>query len=166
MFGHPYEGLTIGEKWELLNHVLLDMKSEFEEMVPWTNIFYSRFLYYTFAEGRPPRATEMTSTSGLPAVPINKFGLLFAPRSHEEILYLFSVLHKQIGFPYITAIQTGYPDVTVINDKGETKRLELEVLASQFDHDPRGCDYIVCWENDIEEKPADYPEIIALKDYL
>lgn len=91
-------------------------------------------------------------------------GLLFAPKSHEEILYLFSVLHRQIGFPDVVSIQTEFPDVTAINAKGEIKKIELEVFASQFNHDPKGCDYVVCWENDFSQKPQDYLEIIALKD--
>jgi hypothetical protein len=45
-------------------------------------------------------------------------------------------------------------------------RIELEVLTSQFDHDPKGCDIIICWENDVDHKPEGWKEIIALKDLI
>jgi hypothetical protein len=42
----------------------------------------------------------------------------------------------------------------------------LKVNAVYKMEDPKGCDYIVCWENNLEEKPPSYLEIIVLKDYL
>ena len=57
-----------------------------------------------------------------------------------------SVLHKDIGFPYIVQMGIACPDLIAINEKGETKKIEIELFASHFDHDPKGCDYIVCWE--------------------
>ena len=77
---------------------------------------------------------------------------------------MFSVMHREIGFPYIVKIQTKYPDVIAMNQDRESKRIELEVFASQFDHDPSGCDLIVCWENNLDPKPDDWPEVVALKD--
>jgi len=161
-FGRDYENLSVGEKWQILNVLLLNFKSK--KLKDWNNIYFMHFLYKTFRGGIPSRASEAGISKQI--IPLNKWGLLFAPRCHEEVLYMFSVLHKDIGFPYIVQIGVGYPDVTAINDKGETKKIEIELLASQFDHDPKGCDYIVCWENDFEEKPMNYPEIIALRDYL
>lgn len=79
-------------------------------------------------------------------------------------MYLFSVMHREIGFPYIVRVQTTYPDVIAMNEDRGVIRIELEVLASHFDHDPSGCDLIVCWENNLDPKPVDWPEIIALKD--
>lgn len=165
-FGKDYDVLSVGEKWEVLNTLLLNFKAKIPEMRNWDNLYFTRFLYHYFKKGIPPRATEATSRMIPQSAPLNKWGLLFSPRNHEEVTYLFAVLHREIGFPYITLIQKEYPDITAIDSKGETKRIEIELYASQFDHDPSGCDYIVCWENDKEEKPAKFPEIIALKDYL
>lgn len=161
-FGRDYENLNVGEKWQILNTLLLELKSSIGKN--WTNLYFARFLYDSFHEGIPTRASEATVSKEV--TPLNRWGLLFAPRNHEETMYMFSVLHKDLGFPYILQLGTPYPDVTAINEKGETKRIEIELFASQFDHDPKGCDYIVCWENDFPEKPLNYPEIIALKDYL
>ena len=81
-------------------------------------------------------------------------------------MFLFSKLHEKIGFFYITKIQKEYPDIYAINSERAIKRLEIETYASQFNHDPKGCDFIVCWENDLEERQDDWPEIIQLKDYI
>jgi hypothetical protein len=44
------------------------------------------------------------------------------------------------------------------------------VHASDFlvhGHDKKSCDYIVCWESDLEEDDAkNLPEIIAIKDNI
>jgi hypothetical protein len=165
-FAKEFDSLSVGQQWQVLNTLLINFKSKVKEIQNWDNLYLARFLYHTFEAGIPPRATESTSAGGTTSTPLNKWGLLFHPRNHEEIMYIFSVIHRQIGFPYILAMGVPYPDITAINDKGETKRIEIELFASQFDHDPKGCDYIICWENDLEEKPANYPEIIALKDYM
>ena len=98
--------------------------------------------------------------------PLNKLGLLFEPQTHEEMMFLFSKMHEKIGFPYILKIQTAYPDVEALDEDRTVKKIEIETFASQFDHDPKGCDFIVCWENDLETVPEDWPEIIQLEDYL
>lgn len=165
-FGKDFENLSVGKQWQVLNSLLMDFKSKHKETHVWNNLYFANFLYAFFKTGIPPRATELTSPSGATSVPLNKWGLLFQPRNHEEIMYLFSMLHREIGFPYIISMGQPYPDVIAINSKGETKRIEIELFASQFDHDPKGCDYIVSWENDLEEKATDLPEIIALRDYL
>lgn len=44
-------------------------------------------------------------------------------------MYMFSVLHKDLGFPHILQMVTPYPDITALNEKGETKRIEIELFA-------------------------------------
>jgi len=162
-FGRDYENLNVGEQWQILNASFLELKSRIGKN--WSNLYFARFLYDSFHEGIPARASGAAISQ--PVTPLNRWGLLFAPRNHEETMYMFSVLHKDLGFPYILQMGTPYPDITALNEKGETKRIEIELFASQFEgHDPKRCDYIVCWENDLEEKPPNYPEIIVLKDYL
>lgn len=52
----------------------------------------------------------------------------------------------------IVKIQTRFPDAIIKHkDTRETYLVEFEFLASNFllhDHDIRGCDLIICWEND------------------
>jgi len=165
-FGKDFENLLVGQQWQVLNTLLIGFKARHKETQTWDNLHFANFLYQNLKTGMPLRATEITAPGGASAVPLNKWGLLFQPRNHEEIMYLFSVLHRDIGFPYIVSMGQPYPDIIAINDKGEIKRIEIELLSGQFDHPPEGCDYIVCWENTLEETPANFPEIIALKDYL
>jgi len=157
-----YDSMSLGQKYEYLNHALVNLKEKTPETTNWDNLYFMRFLYETYP---PPRATEPERPPTIPE-PLNKLGLLFSPISHDEVTFLFSKLHEKIGFPYLTRIQAGYPDVEALDNDRTIKRIEIETYASQFNHDPKGCDVIVCWENDLEEIPNDWPEIIQLKDYL
>ena len=75
-------------------------------------------------------------------------------------------------FPAIIKIRTAFPDVEVLNERGEIKKIEFEKLASDFinhKHKPEDCDYIICWENDLDKeqiKRKGLPEIISLKEKL
>jgi len=155
----PSKNMSTGQEYEHLMNVLLKAKEKIPETRDWDNPYFSAFLYETF----PPQRTGFGPR--LPhQEPLNQLGLLFTPQTHDEILFLFSKLHGKIGFPYIIRIQPGYPDVQALDDNKKQKR--IEVVASQFNHDKKGCDVIVCWENDLQEVPEGWPKIIQLKDYL
>lgn len=159
-----YESMSLGEKFQHLTNALIDIKERTSESRDWSNVYFMRFLYEVYPP-TTPRAFEPTRTSMTP-IALSDFGLLFEPQSHDEVMFLFSKLHTKIGFPYITQIQKDYPDVHALDNERTLKRIEIETLASQFNHDPKGCDVIVCWENDLENIPEGWPEIIQLKDYL
>ena len=158
-----YNDMSLGEKYQFLNQSLIKVKENTHETKEWNNAYFMRFLYETFP---PPREKIVWGKPLPPPQPLNKLGLLFEPQTHEEMMFLFSKLHEKAGFPYITKIQAAYPDVYALDNDRTVKRIEIETYASQFDHDPKGCEYIVCWENDLESVPEDWPEIIQLKDYL
>ena len=157
-----YDSMSLGEKYQFLTQSLLGVKESFVETKDWDNSYFMRFLYEMYP---PPREKTQWGKPEEPK-PLSKLGLLFEPQTHEEIMFLFSKMHEKIGFPYITQIQTAYPDVLAIDSDRKVRRIEIENFASQFDHDPKGCDYIVCWENDLETVQEGWPEIIQLKDYL
>lgn len=157
-----YDSMSLGEKYQFLTQALLNVKESFAETKEWDNAYFMRFFYEMF----PPPREKITWEKHAPPEPLNKLGLLFEPQSHEEMMFLFSKIHEKIGFPYITKIQAAYPDVFALDNDRTVKRIEIETFASQFDHDPKGCDFIVCWENDLETVPEDWPEIIQLKDFL
>jgi len=157
-----YESMTLGEKYEFFNKQLINVKESVPETKDWNTAYFTRFLYETY----PPPKEKISWGLPKPPEPLNKLGLLFEPRSHDEVMFLFSKMHEKIGFPYITKIHTAYPDVLALDNDRTVKRIEIETFASQFDHNPKGCDFIVCWENDLETVPEDWPEIIQLKDYL
>lgn len=92
--------------------------------------------------------------------------------SHEEIVFLFSKVHISLGFESILFIQTDYPDCLALKG-GQKKYIEFEPKLSAFDHkDLSACNYIICWEDDLDEsnllkkriKDAKI-EIIELKKY-
>jgi hypothetical protein len=161
-FPSNYDSMSLGEKYQFLTQALLNVKESFAETKEWENAYFMWFLYETF----PPPKEKIPWGKPAPPQPLNKLGLLFEPQTHEEMMFLFSKMHEKIGFPYITKIQAAYPDVLALDSDRTIKRIEIETFASQFDHDPKGCDFIVCWENDLEPVPEDWPEIIQLKDYL
>lgn len=155
-----YDNMSLGEKYQFLTQSLLNIKESLAETKEWDNAYFMRFLYEMFTPPRAPPGPAPTPQ------PLNKLGLLFEPQTHEEMMFLFSKIHEKIGFPYITKIQKEYPDVFALDNDRTVKRIEIETFASQFDHDPKGCNFIVCWENDLETVPEDWPEIVQLKNYL
>jgi len=157
-----YDSMSLGEKYQFLTGALLNIKESLAEIKEWDNAYFMWFLYEMF----PPLREKILWGKPAEPEPLNKLGLLFEPQTHEEMMFLFSKMHEKIGFPYITKIQGAYPDVFALDSDRTMKRIEIETLASQFNHDPKGCDFIVCWENDLETVPEDWPEIIQLKDYL
>lgn len=93
--------------------------------------------------------------------------LLFEPVDEMGLVYLFARHHREIGFPFIVKLRSKYPDVIAIDTKGERKLIELEFRSSSFNHDPKGCDYIVCWIDDLEDElKKKLPQIIDLRKSL
>lgn len=163
-YGKSYDALSIGQKFEVLNNIFSQLKNKHLEFNKWDNSFFARFLYETF----PP---QKLSTEPRLKRPLHSLGILFEPEYEQEVLYLFSVFHRELGFPYVIKIQSHeFPDAIVMNKNKETKRIEFEVRASDFiahGHDKMGCDYIICWENDLEEnQQKDLPEILSIKNSI
>lgn len=113
------------------------------------------------------QAFENNSADALVTKALNSLGIKKVPDYENEVLALFSKLHNELGFPVLVEVQPLFPDVIAENREGKEKSIELEVWASNFDHDPKGCDYLVCWDNDLgSESPKDFPEIISIKTHL
>jgi hypothetical protein len=98
--------------------------------------------------------------------------LIAEPSCEQEVVFLFSKFHVDLGFPFIIKIREAFPDAVVLTAQREMKRIEFEVHSSDFvshQHHCAGCDYIVCWEDDLsEEVKSDkkLPEVISLKEEL
>jgi len=88
------------------------------------------------------------------------------------LFFYFLNIHIELGFPIVIKIGTTFPDAEVLNKRREVKKVEFEKFASDFinhNHNPKYCDYIICWENDLDEeqiKRRKLPEIISLKEKL
>ncbi len=160
-FGKSYEMLSIGQKFEHLSKLLLGFRDETAEIKDWNNVLFMRFLYRAFPSTKIPSSSRTQE-------PLHPLGLLFEPKTEQEIVYLFSVLHRDMDLPYIITIHNEFPDAIVMDRERNVKKVELELKASNFlqhGHDKNGCDFIVCWENDLESN-EDLPQIIELKDFV
>jgi hypothetical protein len=81
----------------------------------------------------------------------------YAPTSEQEVIVLFALLLPDLPFRLeLDEVRTGFPDCLAwrVNEDGrETAvRIEFELYASHFyahGHPCNGCDYIVCWEDDM-----------------
>jgi hypothetical protein len=153
--------LSTGEKIEHLNSIFLQFRDNELEIKKWDNLHFARFLYRNFP---PPKTPTPIKT----VMPLHPLGILFEPEYEQEVVYLFSVFHRELGFPYIIKIRNEFPDALVMDKKKEVKRIEFEVRASDFiqhKHDQKGCDIVICWMNDLESD-ENLPSIISLNDFI
>jgi hypothetical protein len=98
---------------------------------------------------------------------INFRGLVYAPINEQGVIFLFSKVSKDLNIE-IEEIKTGFPDAIgrVKTSRGYARRtIEFEYKSSNYDHLPKKCDILVCWEHDWLECPEDI-EVIALKDVI
>jgi hypothetical protein len=101
--------------------------------------------------------------------PFKNVDLLYEPVDEMGLVYLFARYHKELGFPYVVKIRAKFPDVIAMDAKGERVTIELEYKSSNYsnNHPLKGCDYIVCWEDDWDNPPSALePEIISVKERL
>jgi len=76
------------------------------------------------------------------------------PKSEAGVISLFAKIHRELGFPFLKVLRDNFPDCIAENNEGKGVRIEFEWKSSNFgpkghDHDPKECDYIVCWVNDL-----------------
>jgi hypothetical protein len=120
---------------------------------------------------RESRATMVPARGASPAQlygePIDFRGLRHAPINEQGVVYLFGMVSRELGF-YVEALQQGFPDCEGKYLYDPTKnlwakaRIEFEFKASNFKehgHDPKQCDFIVCWINDWQDCPITVIEL-------
>lgn len=97
---------------------------------------------------------------------LNFRGLQHAPVNEQGVVFLFGMVCSELGFA-VEAVRTSYPDCEakrrVKTRRGivwERVRIEFEYCSKDFDHNPNGCDVIVCWEHNWPDCPL---EVIELK---
>lgn len=149
-----------GERILLYNEILLKKKNEHSIMKNWNNIVYAHFLFMCL----PIEAIEFFKNQNI--------GIQFMGTNEQFVVGLFSKLHTRLGFRYITRLKTSFPDAEVEDDKGNIKSLEFEYNSLSFirhGHDPKLCDVIVCWIDEIDsvwKQQHNDIQIIALKDLI
>lgn len=168
VYGKSYEMLSTGQKCELLNRMLLTYFGyQDTELNAYTTIALGSFLYEVI--GGPERRVPPARKSRERAKPVRILAALFEPEYEQEILYFFALLHRDLGFPYVVRLRSQFPDAEVVDRDRKIRTIEFEVRASDFirhGHPKDGCDFIVCWENDLKDPPEGMPKILALKELV
>ena len=73
----------------------------------------------------------------------------YEPDNEQGVVYLFSHRARSYGL-HVERIQQGFPDCIAYRN-GRRVRIEFEYRSRSFAvhrHNPRGCDWIVCWIHD------------------
>jgi len=97
---------------------------------------------------------------------IEGYDLLHAPVNEQGVVMLFGMMAKKLEF-LIEVVRTGYPDCEAkrkcADGKWRRVRIEFEYQSGGFNHDPKGCDLVVCWENNVKNIGV---EVLELKRYF
>lgn len=163
-FSKEYDDLTLGQQYEVLTEVLLRVKAK--TVLKNANIsIFTRALYQVY----PPSVSILPPTKVVE--PLSAVKMLFSPVNEMGVVALFSMYHLELGFPYLLKIQSGFPDATVIDSKGNLKEIEFELFSSSFyghKHDPDKCDIVICWEDNLDEDDdlRSKVKIISIKEKL
>ena len=76
---------------------------------------------------------------------------LHVPQTEQEVVCLFgALLHDLDEFEkplIVERVQAAFPDC-IVRAGGKLVRIEFELYGSNFDHDCKGCDMLVCWRDD------------------
>jgi len=111
--------------------------------------------------------------------PLHFRGMVYMPINEQGVVYLFGLVSEDLNIR-VESVQQGYPDCTGIRflGKGRWERVRIEFeyksgnfFSPQHNHDPKGCDIIVCWEDNLNQEQREIlakenVEVIALKDRL
>ncbi len=160
-----FDRRSLGQKYEVLMDGLRGVKRGSDVTSGWHSAYFVKFLYAFYYEQeitveQPPVSIEAVRNIGLNNYPLTEM----------DVVFMFSKLHEELGFPYIVKMQTEYPDIQALDEHNDMIRIEAEYRASHFiqhGHQPEGCDVVVCWESDIgDDWPDHWPQIISLREYL
>jgi hypothetical protein len=114
----------------------------------------SRRAHHSKLDGRPTYGN-----------PIDFRGLRHEPVNEQGVVFLFGMVAKELGY-MVEAVQVGYPDCEAKRQIGPGKwqrvRIEFEFESNRFNHDPGGCDLIVCWRHNWPDCPPNI-EVVELR---
>lgn len=105
---------------------------------------------------------------------INFRGLVYSPINEQGVVFLFGRLLEDLNM-YIEEVRIRYPDCIARRYTGTGWKkvyIEFEYLSSNFiqhKHNPKECDIIVCWIDDLtheQKKLVEGIEIIELKSLI
>jgi hypothetical protein len=82
--------------------------------------------------------------------------LLYEPRYEQGVVALFAAICEDEFSVRIAEVRQRYPDCIArrISPSGRLGRevlIEFEYRSSGFNHDPKGCEWLVCWTHDLSD---------------
>src|SRR6202011_3263281 len=99
--------------------------------------------------------------------PLDFRGLRHEPINENGVVFLFGMVARELGY-LVEAVQAGFPDCEAKRQVGPGKwqrvRIEFEFESRNFrdhGHPMDGCDVIVCWRHNWEERPENI-EVVEL----
>ena len=116
----------------------------------------------------------MTKEDSIVGELINFRGLVYSPINEQGVVFLFGRLLEDLNM-YIEEVRIKYPDCIARRYTGTGWKkvyIEFEYMGSNFllhKHNPKECDVIVCWINDLtqeQKKQIEGIEIIELKSLI
>ncbi|MEX2172815.1 MAG: hypothetical protein WD872_00550 [Pirellulaceae bacterium] len=163
-FGTWDESLAFYRKWKADTGIVIHDGANVAERMPIGGLERAKSQLVP-----PPALTSAAIKSPMQfyGEPIDFRGLRHAPINEQGVVYLFGMVSRELGF-YIESVQVGFPDCEgkYLHDRRRSlwakARIEFEFRASNFQqhgHDPNGCDFIVCWENDWPNCPLNVIEL-------
>jgi hypothetical protein len=91
----------------------------------------------------------------------------YEPENELGVIYLFSALARSRFGLHIERVRAGYPDCIGYRH-GKRIRIEFEYKSKNFrihKHDPRKCDWLVCWIHDWPGAPEKIRIVELRKEY-
>ncbi len=165
-FNEKLENLTVGKKFEIYNEILIDsVQSVLTRDYEWDTCAIARLLGEFIPSPRPIISRKSVESPS----PLSKVPMLYEPVNELGVVLLFGMYHRELGFPYIIKVQQSFPDMIALDEEGDYCRIEFEYKSSSFiqhGHDPDGCDYIVCWIDDLDDQSPLKEKTISLREEI
>ena len=125
----------------------------------------------TNRQGKSQRWHDKLASRPIYGDPIDFRGLRHEPVNEQGVVFLFGMVARELGY-LVEAVQSGFPDCEAKRkiSKGQWQpvKIEFEFESRNFiehGHDPANCDVIVCWIDNLAERPADI-EVLALSEAI
>lgn len=95
---------------------------------------------------------------------LNFGNLVYEPTNEQGVVFLFGMVSKYLGFS-IEWIGPDFPDCVAKRyidgpqKKQQSVKIEFEYKSRQYNHPIKGCDIIVCWEDNWKDCPLEVIEL-------
>jgi len=119
----------------------------------------------TSPDARQRRTVTYQKTEGrVYGRPLHFGNMTYEPTNEQGVIFLFGMASRHLGFDSIEYLGPDFPDCEGkrrISGRQQLQhvKIEFEFRSASYDHDPKGCDVIVCWEHNWKECPLEVFEL-------